>query len=286
MRIVILGANGQLGRDLIRYNTDHEIRGFTREAFDVVDYAKTQRALIDAQPEVVINTTAYHRVDDCEAQPEIAYAVNVLAVLNLCRVANEIGATLVHFSTDYVFDGKTSTPYTESSPPMPLSVYGNSKLSGEYIVRSTAARHLLIRTCGLYGVAGSRGKGGNFVETMLSKARAGEAIRVVVDQIVTPTHTADLARQVLRLLGANQSGLFHATNEGMCSWYEFACAVFELAGVKANISPTTSDQYRTPATRPAFSVLENSRLKALNLNLMQHWKDALAEYLREKSQRA
>jgi dTDP-4-dehydrorhamnose reductase len=286
MRIVILGANGQLGRDLIRHNTHHEIRGFTREAFDVVDYAKTQRALIDAQPNVVMNTTAYHRVDDCEAQPEIAYAVNVLAVLNLCRVVNEIGATLVHFSTDYVFDGKTATPYTESSPPMPLSVYGNSKLSGEYIVRSTAARHLLIRTCGLYGVAGSRGKGGNFVETMLSKAHAREAIRVVADQTVTPTHTADLARQVLRLIDANESGLFHATNEGMCSWYEFACAVFELAGIKANISPTTSDQYRTPAIRPAFSVLENARLKALNLNLMQHWKDALADYLREKSQRA
>jgi len=286
MRIVILGANGQLGRDLTRYNTDHEIRGFTREEFDVVDYAKTQRALIAAQPAVVINTTAYHRVDDCEAQPEIAYAVNVLAVLNLCRVTNEIGARLVHFSTDYVFDGKTSTPYTETSPPMPLSVYGNSKLSGEYIVRSTAARHLLIRTCGLYGVAGSRGKGGNFVETMLSKARAGDAIKVVADQVVTPTHTADLARQVLQLLGTNESGLFHATNEGMCSWYEFACAVFELAGVKANISPTTSDLYRAPAIRPAFSVLENTRLKALNLNRMQHWKDALAEYLREKSQRA
>jgi dTDP-4-dehydrorhamnose reductase len=233
----------------------------------------------------LINTTAYHRVDDCESQAETAYSVNVLAVLNLARIANELGSTLVHFSTDYVFDGGSKEPYTEASSPLPLSVYGNSKLAGEFIVRSTAKRYVLIRTCGLYGTAGSRGKGGNFVETMLTKARAGDSIRVISDQIVTPTYTADLARQVVRMLDAGVTGLFHATNEGSCSWFDFARAIFDIAGVKADLSPTTSEFYKTPAIRPAYSVLENARLKQLRLNHMRHWRDALTAYLDEKKSR-
>ncbi len=281
-RIAILGANGQLGRDLSKHPGVHEVIGFTREHFDVADHAKTRSALLDVRPDIVINTTAYHRVDDCESKPELAYSINVLATLNLVRVANELSAKLVHFSTDYVFDGNASVPYTEASSPMPLSVYGNSKLAGEYIVRSTAKRHLLIRTCGLYGVAGSRGKGGNFVETMLAKARAGERIRVVADQVLTPTYTADLARQVYTMIDSDSFGLFHVTNEGACSWYEFAQAVFELAGIPAALSPTTSDLYLTPATRPKYSVLENARLKELEMNRMPPWRESLAAYLKEK----
>src|SRR5205823_11254809 len=144
------------------------------------------------RPQVVINTTAYHRVDDCESEPETAYSVNVLAVLNLVRIANDIGAKFVHFSTDYVFDGDSTEPYTEQSQPMPLSVYGNSKLAGEYLVRSGARKYFLIRTSGLYGNAGSRGRGGNFVETMLAKARNREGIQVVNDQVLTPTYTVDV----------------------------------------------------------------------------------------------
>jgi dTDP-4-dehydrorhamnose reductase len=279
LRIAILGANGQLGSDLLKALSDHDLVPFTRDRFDVTDHQNTRTALMAAHPEVVINTTAYHRVDDCESQPETAYAVNVLAVLNLIRAANEIGAQFVHFSTDYVFDGVASEPYTEAAPPMPLSVYGNSKLSGEFIVRSLAPRHLLVRTCGLYGTAGSRGKGGNFVETMLSKARAGEKIRVVADQVLTPTYTADLASQVRLMLESKQKGLFHVTNEGMCSWFEFAQAIFELAGIQADLLPTTSDLYKTPAIRPKYSVLENARLKNLGLNRMRHWRDALSAYL-------
>jgi dTDP-4-dehydrorhamnose reductase len=282
LRIGILGANGQLGSDLVKALAGHDLLALTRNRFDVTDHQAAHEAIIQARPEVLINTTAYHRVDDCESQPETAYAVNVLAVLNLIRAANEIGATLVHFSTDYVFDGASSIPYTETSPPMPLSVYGNSKLAGEYLVRTMTKRYLLIRTCGLYGAAGSRGKGGNFVETMLSKARAGEKIRVVADQVLTPTYTADLAGQLRVMLEAEQIGLFHCTSEGMCSWFEFAQSVFELAKLKADLSPTTSDLYKTPAIRPKFSVLENARLKTLQMNRMRHWRDALAAYLLEK----
>src|SRR5215471_17126124 len=193
MRIALLGSNGQLGCDLLAQLSEHELFPLTRQEFDVTDHARARSVISDLKPDLVLNTTAYHRVDDCESRPELAYSVNVLAVLNLVRIANDIGATLAHFSTDYVFDGNSSEPYTELSPPMPLSVYGNSKLAGEYIVRSTAKRYVLVRTCGLYGVAGSRGKGGNFVETMLAKARAGESIRVIQNQIITPTYTADLA---------------------------------------------------------------------------------------------
>src|SRR5919198_470343 len=170
MKIALLGANGQLGRDLQHALRTHDVHALTRTDFDVTDHARAREALIDLRPEAVLNTTAYHRVDDCETQAELAYRVNALAVLNLIRVANELEAVLLHVSTDYVFDGKARRPYTESDVPFPLSVYGNSKLAGELLVRTLAKKYILIRTCGLYGKAGSQGKGGNFVQTMLRKA--------------------------------------------------------------------------------------------------------------------
>ena len=280
MKIALLGANGQLGQDLERELQTHEVIRFTRKDFDVTDHAATRAALMDVRAEVVLNTTAYHRVDDCESHPELAYGVNALTVLNLIRAANELKAVLVHISTDYVFDGKSRVPYTEKSEPSPLSVYGNSKLAGELLVRTTAKKYFLIRSGGLYGKAGSQGKGGNFVETMLAKARRGESIQVVDDQVVTPTYTADLARQIATVLPAEHFGLFHMTNEGSCTWYEFARAIFELKGMDVDLSPTTSESYNAPAIRPKYSVLENARLKDLGLNQMRHWRDALAAYLK------
>jgi dTDP-4-dehydrorhamnose reductase len=280
MRISILGSNGQLGRDLTNALTGHEVRALTRRDFDVTDHAAARAVLTESRPDMIVNLTAYHRVDDCEQLPELAYAANTLAVLNLVRIANDLDVVLAHVSTDYVFDGASSTPYTESSEPRPLSVYANSKLAGEYLVRSTARKYFLIRTCGLYGHAGSQGKGGNFVETMLKKARNREPVQVVNDQVVTPTSTADLARQMAVLLPTPHYGLFHMTNEGSCSWYEFAGAIFELAGIPADLKPSTSELYKAPALRPRYSVLENKRLKDLGLNRMLHWREALAEYLR------
>jgi dTDP-4-dehydrorhamnose reductase len=279
MRIAILGANGQLGQDLQASLSGHDVAPLTRQDFDVTDHAKARDVLSTCKPELVVNLTAYHRVDDCESHPDLAFKVNACAVLNLVRVANDLHAKLVQFSTDYVFDGNSETPYTESSAPFPLSVYANSRLAGEYLVRSQAHRHVVIRTCGLYGRAGSQGKGGNFVETMLSKARNNEPIRVVSDQIVTPTSTKDLARQLAVLLPGPHEGLFHVTNEGSCSWFEFASAIFEIAGVAPGLSPTDSSSYAAPARRPRYSVLENRRLIDLGLNRMLHWRDALAEYL-------
>jgi len=280
MQIALLGANGQLGQDLQKALQAHRVWPFTRNEFDVTDHARARAALAELRPDVLLNTTAYHRVDDCETHADAAYAVNALAVLNLIRIANDLDATLVHVSTDYVFDGKTRQPYSERSEPCPLSVYGNSKLAGEFLVRTTAKKYVLIRTAGLYGAAGSQGKGGNFVQTMLAKARRKETIRVVNDQVVTPTYTADLANQIARVLAEGHSGLFHMTNEGSCTWYEFAQAIFELSNIDADLTPTTSDIYKTPAIRPRYSVLENARLKELGLNQMRQWRDALAAYLK------
>jgi dTDP-4-dehydrorhamnose reductase len=283
MKIALLGANGQLGHDLQPALHSHDVHPLTRNDIDVTDFSRTREVLLDMRPDVVLNTTAYHRVDDCETQPEIAYKVNALAVLNLVRIANNLGAALIHLSTDYVFDGRAREPYTESAAPFPLSVYANSKLSGEFLLRTMCQKYLLIRTCGLYGSAGSQGKGGNFVETMIAKAKRGESIRVVNDQVVTPTYTVDLAHQIVRVLPLAEYGLYHMTNGGSCTWYEFASAIFELSGIDADLSPTTSDIYKTPAIRPRYSVLENARLKELGLNEMRHWREALAAYLKEKN---
>jgi len=279
MRISILGSNGQLGRDLVAELSGHDIQPLTRKDFDVTDHDRARAVLSESKPEMIVNLTAYHRVDDCESNPELAYDVNVLAVLNLVRIANDFDAKMVQFSTDYVFDGSRTTPYDEACEPFPLSIYGNSRLAGEYVVRTQSRRYVLIRTCGLYGRAGSQGKGGNFVEAMLKKARNQESIRVVNDQTVTPTSTADLARQLAVLLPTPHEGLFHATNDGACSWYEFAAAVFDISGITANLSPTTSESYKAPARRPRYSVLENKRLKELGLHRMCPWREALAEYL-------
>ena len=283
MRIALLGANGQLGHDLVPALQEHEVISLTRKELDVTDYAQTRELLLTMSPDCILNTTAYHRVDDCEGRPSVAYEANAIAVLNLVRVANDLDGILVHVSTDYVFGGTARQPYTEDAVPFPLSVYANSKLAGEFLVRSTCKKHFLVRTCGLYGIAGSQGKGGNFVETMIVKAKRGESIRVVNDQTVTPTYTVDLAHQIAQILPLQQFGLYHMTNEGSCTWYEFASAIFELSGIKADLAPTTSDVYKAPAIRPRYSVLENARLKQLGLNGMRHWREALAAYLKEKA---
>lgn len=282
MKIALLGANGQLAFDLARTLVNHDVVPLTRADFDVTDSASMWDALKAAAPDAIINTTAFHRVDDCESAVDEAFRVNALAVFNMATAAARLDARLVHISTDYVFDGEARRPYVESDAPGPLSVYANSKLAGEYFVRSQAPEHLLIRTCGLYGVAGSSGKGGNFVETMLRKAAAGDEIRVVSDQVVTPTPTAELASQILILLEGDHRGLVHCSAEGSCSWFEFAQAIFELSGVEARLEPTTGAFHKTPARRPAYSVLANHRLNEAALNRMPHWREGLAGYLKEK----
>ena len=234
------------------------------------------------KPDVLINTAAFHRVDDCETQQEPAFATNALAVRYLAQLCKQQDALFVHFSTDYVFGGQTKrSPLSEDDLPAPLSVYGTSKLAGEHLAQLTWRRSLIVRTCGLYGVAGASGKGGNFVQTMLGKAREGAALRVVDDQECTPTATRDLAQKVAWLVTQDLTGIVHVTNAGSCTWYEFAKAVFACAGIEADLSPTTSMEYATPAVRPPYSVLARGRLAALAQDDLRPWQAALACYLEE-----
>jgi dTDP-4-dehydrorhamnose reductase len=279
MTTLLIGANGQLGSELRHAFKDHDLVPLVRADMEFTDPAQVRNALRKYRPGLILNTAAYHRVDECEEHPERAFAVNAIAVRDLAIACRAFGAALVHFSTDYVFDGRQPRPYRETDPPGPLSVYATSKLAGEYFVRATLERYFVIRTCGLYGLAGSSGKGGNFAETMLRLAREGREIRVVGDQVLTPTSAKELARKVRQVVETDAYGLYHITNSGECSWYQFAAAIFELLGIQPGLSQTTSTAYGARATRPAYSVLENANLRSLGLDHLSYWRDALKEYL-------
>lgn len=282
MRAVILGANGQLGHDLVRAISEWKLISFTHADLDICDFPGVRDQLTQIKPDAVINTAAFHRVDDCEDQVEKVFQVNAYAVRHLAQVCADLACALVQISTDYVFDGMKGAPYSEEDAPNPLSVYGVSKLAAEYFVRNICPKHFVVRTSGLFGVAGSRGKGGNFVETMIRLAREGKPIRVVDDQVLTPTYTKDLAEKLKELLQTEKYGLYHVTNSGQCSWYEFAKAIFELMGLKPDFAPTTTAQLKLKARRPAYSVLAHGHLKRVGLDDLHDWREALALYLTEK----
>lgn len=282
LKIIILGAGGQLGSELANILQDDMLIPLTHQDIEMTDYQKVNDILASNLPDVVINTTAYHRVDECEDNIEKSFSVNAYAVRTLASICEELNTILVHFSTDYVFGGEKKIPYVEDDIPNPLSVYAVSKLAGEYFAKNICRRHFIIRTCGLYGAKGLSGKGGNFVELMLKLSKENRAIKVVTDQIVTPTYAKDLAVIVSQLIRTKEYGLYHGTNDGECSWYEFAKTIFDMTGRKANLTPTTSAKYGARARRPAYSVLENRNLKRLGMNVMRPWKEALQEYLLEK----
>jgi dTDP-4-dehydrorhamnose reductase len=275
--VAVIGAAGQLGRDLCAELGDRAWP-LTRADFDLCDAAGLRACLGGRPLGAVVNCAAYNFVDRAEDEPQAAWAVNALGVRNLAEACRDLDLRLLHFSTDYVFglDAKRRTPYVEGDPPGPLSVYGVSKLAGEYFVRSLCPRHLVIRTCGLYGRHGSGGKGGNFVETMLKLAAQGRSLRVVHDQTLTPTATADVARATVGLLASPAQGVRHVTNTGQCTWFEFASAIFALAGVNPDLEPTTSRAYGSRAARPVYSVLRTSYA---DVPPLPSWRDALSAYL-------
>lgn len=285
MRILLIGAAGQLGQDLLPLlqRVGHEVVPVTHEQLEICSRQAVREAVAAARPQCIINTAAFHRVDDCEEQAERAFAVNVTGVRNLAEEVEKAGTALAHFSTDYVFGGEKNSPYRETDLPQPLSVYAISKLAGEFAVRSYCSRHFVIRTCGLYGMGGSRSKGGNFVETMLRLAAQKRTIKVVADQVVTPTYTADLAERVLSLIDSQHYGLYHMTSTGQCSWHEFAAQIFRLARVEADLHPTDSQSFGAKARRPLYSVLDNFRMRAAGIAEFRPWQEALADYMRRRS---
>lgn len=285
-KYAIIGAAGQLGRDLAP-RLSGEVLPWGREQADLTQPELLRASLSASRPNVVINCAAYNFVDKAESEPDAAFAVNAWGVRQLALLCREFDIILVHFSTDYVFglEANRTTPYRESDAPGPVSVYGLSKLAGEYLVRTLCPKHFVVRTCGLYGVWGSGGKGGNFVETMLRVAGQGKPLRVVNDQRCTPTYTVDLAAAVAALVGTDRYGLYHLTSAGSCTWFEFAAKIFELASVKADLGPTTSAAYNAPARRPPYSVMECQAYRDLGLAAPRPWQKALAAYLEERQQR-
>ncbi len=281
--VLLLGASGQLGCDLARAVAGPRLVALTRRDLDVTDAAAVEDTVARTAPTVVLNATAYNRVDDAETDPRPAFAVNAVAVHHLAQVCARVGARLVHFSTDYVFGASGDGPFAEDAPPAPLNAYGVSKLTGEHLARAASPRHLVIRTSGLYGVAGSRAKGGNFVETMLRLARDGKPLRVVDDQATSPTYTADLADAVRALLAADPpGGVYHVTNSGACAWFRVAGTIFRLAGLGRDLSATRRAAFGGRARRPANSILLDTRLRPVGLAPLRPWPDALSAYLQAR----
>ena len=285
MRVALIGANGQLGTDLLsefRASGDTVI-ALRRPEIDVCRQQLVRDVLTPIRPDLVVNTTAFHKVEECEAAPERAFAVNAIGVASLARICSDIGALLVHFSTDYVFRGSGSKPFTEEDATDPVNVYGASKRAGESLIECCCERQFIVRTSGLYGHAGSSGKGGNFVENMIKKASSGQDLRMVDDQVLTPTATRDLARAVPALIETKKFGTYHLSCEGQCSWYEFACEILQATNAHAKIIPVSTAEMPSPVNRPSYSVLSKNKAKQLGIT-MPHWKDALHRYLRERAE--
>jgi dTDP-4-dehydrorhamnose reductase len=283
VRTLVIGSSGQLGQDLMRVLGEDAI-GLTHGEIDVTDGVGVSRTVREHKPDWVINTAAFHRVDDCELNPTLAFAVNATGAANVARAAAEAGAGVVFYSTDYVFGGEgrpRHDPHTESSLPDPYNVYGVSKLAGERMVMNANPRHLVIRSAGLYGTATSR-KGWTFPELMVSKGRNDGWVKVVTDQALSPTYTHDLAETTKALMDVDARGLFHLTNGGECSWFEFAQATFDIAGVAVNMEPTTTVVGERRARRPPYSALESERLAATGVAAMRPWREALEHYLHAK----
>jgi dTDP-4-dehydrorhamnose reductase len=283
VRIAVLGSQGQLGRDLCP-RLSGAVVPLTRADLDLTRPDTIAPALRALRPDVLVNCAAYNFVDQAESEPDAAFAVNAWGVRDLARACAAVGCKLVHFSSDYVFglDTARTEPWGEDDPPGPVSVYGLTKLAGEYLLRAAQPDHLLVRTCGLYGVWGTGGKGGNFVETMLRLAGQRKPLRVVHDQRCTPSYAADVAEAVAALIRSGATGLYHVTSGGSCTWYEFAAEMFRQSGVRADLTPISSEQFGAAARRPHFSVLSNAKLASAGVPAPRQWKEALAAYLVER----
>jgi len=283
MRIVLIGAAGQLGTDLQSALAGEELIPLGHGEIELTSDESIANCLGQIEPRLVINCAAYNLVDQAEEEPQVADDVNALGPRRLATWCARRDVCLTHFSSDYVFglDADRNKPYSETDAPGPQSAYAASKLHGEYFVRAICPRHFVIRTCGLYGVAGARGAG-NFIEAMLRLGAERDELGVVNDQCCTPTSTADLAVATAELVRSNAFGLYHATNTGQMTWFELACEVFRQADISVQVNPITSAQFGARATRPAYSVLNCQRLASVIGHALPEWPDAVARYLRSR----
>lgn len=279
MKILITGANGQLGRELTsQYNKRNEELILTDVAdLDITNSEAVYSFVKETKPDVIINCAAHTAVDKCETDVDNAYRINAIGPKNLAQAAYSIGGEIVQISTDYVFDGEKAKELTEFEMVNPQTVYGSSKLQGENIVRELNPKHYIIRTAWLYG------DGNNFVRTMINLSKNNSSLKVVNDQHGTPTSTVDLARAIIKLVDEKNYGLFHGTCKGQCTWYDFAKEIFRLSGIDINVIPCTTEEFPRPAKRPKYSVLRNYMMELTSGDIFRSWEEALAEYIaREK----
>ncbi|MDR3586015.1 MAG: dTDP-4-dehydrorhamnose reductase [Desulfosporosinus sp.] len=279
MKVLVTGAHGQLGRDILRVMEEesperHHVIGMGRHDLDIKAGQQVMTRFEEERPEIVIHAAAYTQVDQAESELDQAYAVNALGTRNVAVAAEKVGAKLIYISTDYVFDGCNKTPYTEFDAVNPQSVYGKSKRAGEEFVLALSRQHFIVRTSWVYGEYGA-----NFVKTMLKLGKSGKPIQVVNDQMGSPTYTVDLARFLKNLMQTELYGIYHATNAGSCTWYEFACAIFEESGMEVELSPCTTQAFPRPAPRPAYSVLDHMGIRLSGLEDLRPWREALKAFL-------
>ncbi|WP_201317983.1 dTDP-4-dehydrorhamnose reductase [Paenibacillus sp. EPM92] len=280
MRILITGANGQLGKDLdIQLKDQHEVYALGRRELDVTFEDQCKSRILEIQPDVIVHCAAYTAVDLAETDEDTAYKVNVFGTRNLAVAAEEVGAKFCYLSTDYVFDGTASTPYKEYDHTNPQSVYGKTKRAGEHVTQTLSSKYFIVRTSWVYGREGS-----NFVKTMLKLAKEQGTLKVVADQIGSPTYTVDLARFLSELIVTDRYGIYHASNKGICSWYEFACAIFEESGISVKVEPCSTEEFLRPAPRPKYSVMDHLSIRANGFQDLPHWREALRDFLRELSE--
>jgi len=282
MRIVIIGANGQLGADLMDAFADQEPVGIEHRTVDIEQPAAIATMLLRYAPEIVVNTAAFHNVELCETRPDRAFAVNALAVDQLAAQCAAANVAFAHVSTDYVFDGETDRPYAESDPARPISAYGISKYAGELLVQRRCQRAFIFRTSGLYGVRGSSVKGYTFIERMLTQAAAGKPLRVVDDVTFSPSYTRHVAAAMRRVVETERYGTYHVTNAGACTWHAFAVEIFRQANVAADLSPTTQASFPSLARRPRYSALAHDALLALGPPEIADWRQGIGDYLHER----
>ena len=286
-RVAVFGSGGQLGTELTAEFTKRgfQVSGFASADIDITDAAQVEQCLVRVDPAVVVNASAYNQVDVAEKEPQAAYLVNGLAVRNLALVCRQIDARLVHFSTDYVFDGLAGRAYTEQDVPRPLGAYAVSKLAGELYARAYLDNALVIRTSGVYGPAGLATARGNFVEMMLRLAAKGQPIRVVEDHVASPTYAPALASRTADLIERGAQGLFHIAGGTPISWFDWAVKIFAAAGLNPPLKPTNEREFRTAARRPKYSALSNAKMETLGIAPMPTLDEAIGLYMLARSRK-
>jgi dTDP-4-dehydrorhamnose reductase len=283
-KVVIFGGGGQLGVELCREFERRKwaVHKFDRQSLDVTDASAVEQAVATVDPGAVVNAAAYNQVDIAEREPLTAYQANALAVRNLAMACRQSDALLVHYSTDYVFDGAKGSPYVETDMPHPLGAYAVSKLAGELYAQAYLHNLLIIRVSGVFGPGGMFTPRGNFVELMLRLGRSGNPIRVVEDHVASPTYAPAIASRTVDMLEAGITGLYHMGGGEAISWYEYAKMIFEVAGMTPQLQPTDEREYRTAARRPKFSALSNAKLEAAGIKPMPPLREAVTEYFRAR----